>query len=548
MWIFCTFDPSPRHHHSRNANVMVSPLCVWIWVVAISLIPDDTLALISIGIKKNCGIATFIPVPFVGEQTSSWFRTNRMTRYCDTSSMEKHRISLCSTKIESEIPIHSYYLATTIPGMSETLQNELVDLGCVDVERSGTAGVTFAVEKIETIYSVLVWSRVAHKIMELLAESKRLLRTRSDVYKFVQQSIPVRDLLMDSNGNWMTLSVSTTLNNPRCIPKDINHSHFTALNVKNALVDSARLEDDGSRPSVDTEDADVPLVVVLRGIPPDQPNGATGAQLSIYRSIHNGSLHRRGYRSGSAVHKAGLKESMSAGLLMMAGWPGPNTNLLDPMMGSGTFLIEAAMMASDYAPGLMRLKCNVPGSKIPPIVRWGQHGGGSDQRLWQEVLLEASARAKRGRTNLETMTLAGNDVHLGAVQLADQAIRKSGFSKLIHISEVNCRDWKNVPLTNDKGSFFIVCNPPWGERLTADIEDSWTSLRIFLRDICPEGTTAWILSGNAKVTQTLKLRRSQSIPLQTGQQQLRWLEYNIGLSRKASVVRKDLENTVTAEE
>lgn len=509
--------------------LILTRFIVWAFSFGVILIPDS-LALIPISAKATA----------TKDLAQSFFRRR-------PSCWSPCRSSLSSTKQhDSETPIHSYYLATTIPGMSETLQNELIDLGCRNVERSGSAGVTFAVDSLETIYNVLLWTRVAHKIMELLVESRHLMRTRRDVYEFVQQSIPVKDLLMDGSGNWMTLSVSTTLNNPRCIPKDINHSHFSALNVKNALVDAARLEDDGSRPSVDTEDPDVPLVVVLRGIPPDQPNGATGAQLSLYRSIHTGSLHRRGYRSGSAVHKAGLKESMAAGLLIMAGWPRADTNLVDPMMGSGTFLIEAAMLTSDYAPGIMRLKCNVPGSKIPPIVRWGQlSGDGEDERLWQHVLMEASARAKNGRANLDMIALAGNDMHLGAVHLADQAILKSGFSNVIRISELDCQDWDNVPLAKDKSSL-VVCNPPWGERLTEDIEESWTSLRIFLRDVCPEGTTAWILSGNSKVTRNLKLRRSQSIPLQTGQQQMRWLQYNIGLSRQA--VGDTQENTLLLEE
>jgi putative N6-adenine-specific DNA methylase len=497
--------------------------------------------------------------------------------------------------------MHSYYLATTVPGLAGTLQTELIQLGGRRVESSGDSAVTFAVPDVTTIYTILLWSRTAHKIMELLIDSesagdgggattttnggrrppprRRLMKTRDDVYKFVRNNIPVRDLLWDDGngddtsrgaGRWRTLSVSTTLNNPRFIPTDINHSHFTALNVKNALVDAARDEPvdimiggrtattttttTGSRPDVDLDDPDVPLVVVLRGIPSEDRRGSDGAEIAIYRTLHTGSLHRRGYRSGSAVHKAGLKESLAAGLLLLAGWPTMTDNenddngkshhyhLIDPMAGSGTLLIEAAMMSADYAPGLMRIRCEMPGAKIPPIVRWRQLGDDrQDERLWQTLLLDATARAKRGLARLNSgstnVVFAGNDVHWGSVQLAEDAIRRAGFSNVIQMSGVDCEVWKGPVSSphhdNDDDATsrcLVVCNPPWGVRLTEDMEESWDALRVFLRDVCPArygSTTAWLLSGNADVTRRLKLRRSQSIPLQTGEQQLRWLEYNI---------------------
>ena len=111
------------------------------------------------------------------------------------------------------------------------------------------------------------------------ADSSSVVYTRRDVYDWVRERVPVEDLLRrphsDSNNDdscWLTLSVHVTLNNPHCLPTDINHSHYTALQVKNALVDAARdLDDENrSRPSVDTTDAvDVPLVAVLRGIAGD---------------------------------------------------------------------------------------------------------------------------------------------------------------------------------------------------------------------------------------------------------------------------------------
>lgn len=505
----------------------------------------------------------------------------------------------------------SYYLATCLPGMAGVLRDELISLGCcMDVEVSGTSAVTFGVVKLEAILRVLLWTRTAHKIMELLVSSNDnvALRSRQDVYQFIRRSVPVKDLLMGAGkkNDWLTVSVSVTLNNARYIPDDINHSHYTALNVKNALVDAAReaASDDDSRPSVDTIDADVPLVVVLRGIPPasiipaprfsntrkyandrgtnsddtfrgdfSSSNNAMEAQMSLYRCIHTGSLHRRGYRHGSAVHKAAMKESTAAGLLLAAQWQATSrceknkmnhatTNgsvdrdatlpleskerddrvvLIDPMMGSGTFLIEGAMIAADLAPGLMRIKCDVPASRSPPILRWrnDQHSESEVEGIWNDLLREATSRAKEGLADMkDRIEIIGNDIHGGAFELAEIAVRQAGLSKVINLHCMDCLHWKILLDPNDHddtssiistppGPWTVVSNPPWGIRLTDDMHESWEALRHFLRETVPRGSEAWILSGSPEATKHLGLRRSQSLPLQTGQQDLRWLQYVI---------------------
>ena len=113
--------------------------------------------------------------------------------------------------------------------------------------------------------------------------------------------------------------MKTILNNPRQLPKDLSHSHYTALSVKNSLCDVVR-DMRGDRPDVDVDNPDLPLVAILRGMGDSRfDDGA--ASLSIYKSLHPpGSLHKRGYRSGGAMHKAAMKESMAAGLLLEAGW------------------------------------------------------------------------------------------------------------------------------------------------------------------------------------------------------------------------------------
>jgi 23S rRNA G2445 N2-methylase RlmL len=461
--------------------------------------------------------------------------------------------------------IYAYYLATCLPGMAGILQEELVSLGCVAVEPSGKSAVHFGVTDLPTVLRVLLWTRTAHKVMELLTSTHEPVYTRQDVYQFVRDTVPVTDLLLASSSDkdWLTVSVSVTLNNAKHIPEDINHSHYTALNVKNALVDAARAVNKAdSRPSVDTADADVPLAVVLRGIPSEarfygsttradpysKANFATtgpsivsaGAHMSIYRCIHAGSLHRRGYRYGTAVHKAAMKESTAAGLLLAAGWhktcqttTATSTStttavLVDPMMGSATFLLEGAMIAADLAPGLMRLKCGVPASLNPPILRWNHDDISSRdlEAVWNELLTEATTRAKNGLELIKgKVQIVGNDIHGGAFELADHALRQAGLSKVVQLHCNDCLDWK-IPEASES-PWMVVSNPPWGVRLSEDMHESWEALRVFLRERCPGGSEAWILSGSPEATKHLGLRRSQSLPLQTGEHDLRWLQYTI---------------------
>ena len=152
---------------------------------------------------------------------------------------------------------------------------------------------------------------------------------------------------------------------------DLSHAHYTALTVKNAIVDACREYYNGQRPNVDKHDADAPFHMLLHD------NTCT-----LYRCLNNESLHKRGYRSSdAAMHKASLKETLAAGLLLTAGWDKLiydtryNTDdeekhavLIDPMTGSGTFLLEALLIATNIAPGLLRHKTQQ--LSRPPVLRW----------------------------------------------------------------------------------------------------------------------------------------------------------------------------------
>ena len=425
----------------------------------------------------------------------------------------------------------SSYLATCIPGLADVLAAELSDIHTeiYDIETSGNAAVTFRATR-EGSLRALCWVRTAHRLLEVVAvQEKAEIYDRNDLMDFIKQEVNVKDLLGDGQGSLLTLSVKAMLTNPMQLPQDLSHSHFSALTVKNALCDVIR-DMRGDRPSVDTDTPDVPLVIQLRG-------KQGGAAVTLFRSLHSpGSLHRRGYRQGDTMHKAAMKESLAAGLLREAGWhtkvnesknSGSPLRLVDPMAGSGSFVLEAAMMAAGIAPALLRIKCGLPDASLPPVTKWKSDI--DTTQAWKDILGEASQEAKAGimwmRANPDQIKIQANDIHPGALRIMESSLQAAGLHVLVQTSNLDCydlelMDGKDVP-------YMVVTNPPWGVRLTEDIEDSWEGLRHYLRDVCPSGTKAYVLSGDKSSTKLLKLKRDRMIPIQTGEQILRWIHYTI---------------------
>mmetsp|Transcript_23470 Transcript_23470/g.65154 ORF Transcript_23470/g.65154 Transcript_23470/m.65154 type:complete len:625 (-) Transcript_23470:104-1978(-) len=548
-----------------------------------------------------------------GSQPVISFQTTRPQRNAPPTN---GILALGAARRYSEMPAtHASYLTTCTPGLSHVLQKELEEIrrslddpsSIADIFQSGNAGVTFTATREASLHA-LCWLRSAHRLLELVATTDGyygngndnrnddrdrdrnddlLLYDRHDLHDFVRECVDARELLGDGKGGLLTLSVKTILNNPRQLPKDLSHSHYTALGIKNSLCDVVR-EMRGDRPSVDVDDPDVPLVAILRGI--DEGGGRYGnrngyangnansnsndggaAGLSIYRSLHPpGSLHKRGYRSGGPIHKAAMKESMAAGLLLEAGWndkvraimttgdndhehgnaPPSTLTLIDPMAGSGSFVLEACMMAADIAPGLMRIRCGVPHHSAPPVTRWksGRDPMEDDANTaaWKTILLDATQRAREGIRRMKTdnrrIRIRANDIHPRAVDIAESSLEAAGLAGFVELSNEDCYDLEGAvrgggddDSDNDaspKDEFVVATNPPWGVRLTEDIAESWEGLRHFVRDKCPSGTEVYVLSGDKTATAALKLKRDRMIPLQTGDRHLRWIRYTIGQRKK----------------
>jgi 23S rRNA G2445 N2-methylase RlmL len=179
---------------------------------------------------------------------------------------------------------------------------------------------------------------------------------------------------------------------------------------------------------------------------------------------------------------------------------------------------------------------------MPPVTRWKKSwkvddeddDGDDNATLWKKILFDATNRAKIGIQRMREyqredqsrrIRIEANDIHTGAVDIMEEALSSAGLLDFVQISNMDCYDL-DVKCVDDT-TYIVATNPPWGIRLTEDIEESWEGLRHFIRNKCPDGTQVFILSGDKAATAALKLKRDRMIPLQTGDQNLRWIQYTI---------------------
>jgi putative N6-adenine-specific DNA methylase len=208
--------------------------------------------------------------------------------------------------------------------------------------------------------------------------------------------------------------------------------------------------------------------------------------------------------------KSPLNEATAAGLLMLAGWSGRGV-LADPMCGSGTFLVEAALLARDEAPGLHRRFA---------FERWPDF----DRRAWAALREEATARI----VPAPAVTLLGADHHGGALSIARRTLREAGLAELVRLEQADVARWEPPALPDT-----VVVNPPWGERLGEgeDLRATWGALGTFLKRRCP-GADAWVLCGEPSLSRELRMKASRRIPVATGPVDCRWLHYEVGPLRE----------------
>ncbi|MDE2388702.1 MAG: bifunctional 23S rRNA (guanine(2069)-N(7))-methyltransferase RlmK/23S rRNA (guanine(2445)-N(2))-methyltransferase RlmL, partial [Betaproteobacteria bacterium] len=377
--------------------------------------------------------------------------------------------------------------ATTPKAMEGILANEIQALGGKNVQQK-LAGVAFQGD-LALAYQACLWLRTASRVLLLLGSFE--VKSQQDLYDGVQRIDWSTHLNADDS-----LAVSfSSKNNPA-----INNTHFGALKVKDAIVDQMRAKF-GSRPNVDTEYPDIRVNVYLHN---------DTAQLSL--DLSGESSHKRGYRETNIA--APIKENLAAAILLRAGWPEiaqQGGSLLDPMCGSGTLLVEGALIAADIAPGLQRDYFGFLG--------WKQH----DPALWRDIWNAAQQRREIGLSKLPV--IAGFDQDRRTVAAALQHVENAGLAGKIHIEK---RDIADAAAAESWPKGLIVCNPPYGERL-GDEEQAGALYRRF-GEVLKQRFTGWqaaMIIGNPELGFKLGIRSQKPITLFNGALECKLLRFAI---------------------
>jgi 23S rRNA (guanine2445-N2)-methyltransferase / 23S rRNA (guanine2069-N7)-methyltransferase len=390
------------------------------------------------------------------------------------------------------------FFVTAARFLEPLLADELRGLGIEGVTEA-RSGVKLTCG-LEQAYRVCLYSRVASRV--LLPISSFEAAEPDMLYSAVREVEWHEHLGQDQ-------SLAVQVDSAR---SQIAHTQFAAQRIKDAVVDQFR-DRCGTRPSVDPVRPDVAIRCRL-----------FRDQATLYIDLSGAALHRRGWRvrGGSAP----LKETLAAALLLRAGWPeiaADGGSMLDPMCGVGTLVIEAALIAADIAPGLLR-------------DHWGFTGWrGHDAASWTRLLDEARERRATGLHRLArtSTTLRGSDIDRAAVQAAVENAEHAGLAGHVLFERRALPDCRPQPASGAKPGLLIT-NPPYGERLGAeDLAGLYRELGSLLRNHF-DGWRAAVLTGNPELGKRMGLRAHRFHTLLNGPIECRLLHFEVSAAAHVS--------------
>ncbi len=359
-------------------------------------------------------------------------------------------------------------LAKTFKGLEQVLATELVQLGANNVQVERRA-VSFTGDK-RMLYTANMCLRTASRVLVPILSFKA--QKADDIYEQVKAL------------DWSQyMTVKTTFQIDATVYSDyFRHSQFVTYRVKDAIVDYW-MERENQRPSVKLEGADLYLNVHI-----------AGDRVTLSLDSSGESLHKRGYRVANT--QAPINEALAAGMLLLAGWNG-QSDFYDPMCGSGTLLIEAALIARNIAPGVYRQGF--------AFEKWADF----DADLWDEVYNDDS------REREFKHKIYGSDAGFYAVQAATKNIQSASLQRDIEVKQIRVEELRLAD-TNTEGALVMI-NPPYGERLSQDknvlrlYQDMGTALKHQF-----SGATAWVISSNEEALKCIGLRPAKKIHLVNG--------------------------------
>ena len=370
-------------------------------------------------------------------------------------------------------------LAKTFKGLEQVLAAELVQLGANNVQVERRA-VSFTGDK-RMLYTANMCLRTASRVLVPILSFKA--QKADDIYEQVKAL------------DWSEyMTVKTTFQIDATVYSDyFRHSQFVTYRVKDAIVDYW-MERENQRPSVKLEGADLYLNVHI-----------AGDRVTLSLDSSGESLHKRGYRVANT--QAPINEALAAGMLLLAGWNG-QSDFYDPMCGSGTLLIEAALIARNIAPGVYRQGF--------AFEKWADF----DADLWDDVYNDDS------RERDFKHKIYGSDAGFYAVQAATKNIQSASLQRDIEVKQIRIEELRLAD-TNTEGALVMI-NPPYGERLAQDkdvlnlYKDMGTALKHQF-----SGATAWIISSNEDALKCVGLRPAKKIHLVNGDLECLFNKYEL---------------------
>jgi putative N6-adenine-specific DNA methylase len=346
-------------------------------------------------------------------------------------------------------------------------------------------GVSFE-GNLETMYRVNLHSRIATRIMSRVGQGS--YTTEEDIYKATfKLSWPA----------WFKVNqtIRVKVTGVKCPLKSLD---FVTLRIKDAVCDRFR-EEGALRPSVSVRDPDVRIHAYL-----------THDQYQLYLDTSGAPLYQRGFRDVSVI--APLRENLAAGIIMLSGWI-PGTPFLDPMCGSGTFLIEAAMMAVNQPPGMKR---TFGFQKLTSF----------DESLWKKIQTEATNKMKA----IEFLNIYGSDMDLRAVRVARHNLKVAGLEE---VAKVMQSDFVKLEPPTAEGT--LVTNPPYGQRIGED-EDLKEVYPVWAKHMKESfgGWNTYFLTADLEMPKDMRLKPSKKTPLYNGALECRLFEIKMvrGSNRK----------------
>lgn len=368
-------------------------------------------------------------------------------------------------------------LAKTFKGLEEVLAQELIELGANDVQLERRA-VSFRGDKA-LLYRANLCLRTAIRILVPIASFKA--KDTDALYDQVKALNWSQYMTADQ-----TFAIDATV-----YSESFRNSRFVTYRVKDAIADYW-IDKAHKRPSVSTQIPDILLNVHV-----------ANEQVTISLDSSGESLHKRGYRV--ATTEAPISEVLAAGMLLLAGWKG-QSDFYDPMCGSGTLLIEAALIARNIAPGVFRSSF--------AFEKWPDF----DADLWNDIYNDDSNERDF------THHIYGSDASFYAIQQAAKNVKSAGVAKDIELKQIRMEEIKEV---HAEGAL-VMLNPPYGERLKSnkEMEDLYSAIGSTLKHQFT-GSTAWIISSNVEAMKCIGLKPSKKYHLLNGELDCQFNKYEL---------------------